>query len=555
MNFKSLIIPMAVALGFAASSCTSEDPEYTPTPEMEAPEVYFSNQNDSTKFEVGETEQVFTVPVYRKSSTGSATYPLTVTGTDVALFTYPSSVTFEDGKVSTSFEVSYNGASLTPAKNYDITFSVGEGKNAPYWRQTLTYRTIVMPWEDVIGPNGEEYALYTDVALADMYGVPSMEWEVKLQRSPINVGLYRVVDPYGPSSPWYSQGSYAGPTYLYFNIADPEFGYLCNDKSQANVGAVPTKFFTGFTINPNEGELYFTTWFNVMLAANNRTYDEAANSASLYNQLVPGAVTYDNGLVTIPRIRAKLVIAHAGTTETQWVNCGDSYIKFPGYVAPEAPATGWEGVGTAEFTDPWIATVYQISTDPVSWEVEVEREIGNPGSYRMVNTYKAGVCPFGVDYSDDLYITFNISDATCPLIDLSYTGVDDEQNGEVYVGNFAGIFAGAGNSIADIIAAGFADTYDAQTYTLNIPNDHAGVMFPNSATPDDIYTANLAIDGKIVLSAEATAQVKKDMAAQNYVSNFVRALKSYDLNVTEYKLKAQKQIKNRKAVRKATLAL
>lgn len=529
MKFKSLLISGLCMLGIGFTSCDDQDDaKYAPTTPEDSPEVYFSYSDDGTAYEVGKSEKEFTLPVYRPTDKGSATFNIetTVSGGSASLFNIPASVTFADGEDKADLVVTFEPTLLEVGVEYSFTFKVLDGANTPYTLGTLTNVLTYNPWERVVGPHGEQYALYTDLVMGPIYGGDALTYEVELQKNQAVEGLYRLVNPYGEGFPYNEPGDWDDSKnyYLYLNCVDPDYCFLCDAKGRAVVDDAPYMFYSGCTWNPDEGEMYMTQAYNVLKYANPDVPAEA---------FVDYVGHFKNGVFTFPEgtMRCKLTVAHAGTTHTQWANCdGQFKVVWPGVDESSEPAE-WESRGTADFTDPWYYPLYGFE-EPQTWEVAVEENTANPGVFRLVNPYKEGVCPDGPNYDGDKYMVIDCTDANCVLIEPQYLGIDRDEDGEhTYFGNSGGIFTSLDDVTNDwVIGKGWNDLYDAAANKVTIAPANVGIMYcENEAEMQEgnIYSPleEYAVEGVIVFKGEAAAAAKAARSSMNYLPTLKSSLR------------------------------
>lgn len=101
------ILSVIAFLPVALTSCSSNDDNYTPGPEVsdDCPVVYFSNENESEIFVTADVNSV-SVKMQRQNTEGALTVPVVVDSKSDGL-TIPESVTFADGESEADLVVSY----------------------------------------------------------------------------------------------------------------------------------------------------------------------------------------------------------------------------------------------------------------------------------------------------------------------------------------------------------------------------------------------------------------------------------------------------------------
>ena len=500
MKLKSFIYTALCATMFMATGCTESEPEYTPAPASPTPEIYFSAAN-ATAIRALDGDTKFTVNVYRKDKADAQSYPLLCNDqTDASLFEIPAQVSFEAGEAVTSFEVDYVAETLEAVKPYNMTFVVGQGENTPYALQAVTYTVTYYPWEDVVGPNGEEYGLWRDDMFTTFFNWPEdiLSWEVKIQSSPAIKGLYRVVNPYGPNafpgvSDW-ADVIDGEIHYLYFNCADPTHIFICDENGSAIDGSDPFVFNTG--VDVGYGRVYITGDYNFEMA--DGKLDNAMNLAG----------TLSNGVIKFPEKALLIAMANYNSGSFYYANTNGNFrILFPGAEEEKDPDDVWESLGAAAYTDPWVTPL--LSGEAETWNVEVEQWKKDPNLYRIVNPYKDGVMPEGWNYEGDKYLVFDVTNPDVVLIE------DQEifyEESDPFNGSILGLNAGFAykNYVQtpwtdeQIISKGYNDTFANQVLTINAGN--AYFILPNSSNPEYkgqiMYTEEA---GSLVLNSEAAA--------------------------------------------------
>lgn len=126
----------------------------------------------------------------------------------------------------------------------------------------------------------------------------------------------------------------------------------------------------------------------------------------------------------------------------------------------------WVDAGTVEFTDPFVAGIYQLDiTEP--YEVACQENAGRPGYYRLVNPYHAHPVfgqatdkwsEYTLGHDHDHYIYIDATDPSFVKIEPSALGLA-ARYGDMYVGDMLSYFIGLGNSLDALIQAGYQPGY------------------------------------------------------------------------------------------------
>lgn len=123
----------------------------------------------------------------------------------------------------------------------------------------------------------------------------------------------------------------------------------------------------------------------------------------------------------------------------------------------EANPEVFKSLGNAVYTDDYIAGLFGV--EPVTYEVEVEESVDNPGKYRLVNPY--GECfpynePGDWDDSKNYYLVINAQDPECVYIELSPMGLEWGYDMSAY--SYAAYMLDNGISVEEVKAAGHFGT-------------------------------------------------------------------------------------------------
>lgn len=443
------------ALAFSLGACSDDEPKFNPAPTPQELPVFFSFE-DNSEHEIFESTTTVEAPIYRKSTEGELTVPVTVTVTPACDgFTYPASVTFADGEDAVNFPIGIDIAKIEGRVDYKITMSIVDGIETPYYTDKVTYTLNYSPWELVTGidKNGNEVtkARFRDDMVAPLYGWDIVEYEVEMQKNPADPNVIRIVDPYGPAWPYSMYGDYDDSEhhYMYFNIANPNAVFLC-DKDGVALGTGGSKFYcnTGLTLS-EEGEVLITSYYNYYV------YNDRNPTAEMGGTLKQGNLTYGKDQILI-----------GFSTDPEGLYYGNRSEMFriiwPGAEEYIDPSTVWNPIGLGKFTDGILyplAIMEDENEELPTYDVEVRQFAGDPNMFRIMNPWKSGVCPYGVDYTGDLYIELDTTNPDCVMMELQSTGLSFGSAGALYITNFAYYLSVNDTSIEDIIKRGVNDTY------------------------------------------------------------------------------------------------
>lgn len=143
------------------------------------------------------------------------------------------------------------------------------------------------------------------------------------------------------------------------------------------------------------------------------------------------------------------------------ISYAENEAKEAGYATFSYVSTAkneWESLGTGLYTDDYVGSLYQIGN--ITYEVEVQANIENPGLYRLVNPYNGNVFPisgYSWDDTKKYYMEINACDPEGVYIPLQSMGCDFGY-GEFYVYSLAANYLDNGYSLEDAKAAGVCGT-------------------------------------------------------------------------------------------------
>ena len=231
--FKFSYMVILSLMAFAISSCTS-DYDYTGAPKV-ANEVFFSNTQES-KFELSKSSSSFVVTLNRVKTEGELTVPLIYTPDEGSIFQVPASVTFADGEASANITITYNPDELQYGTYSGGTISVGgEDFDTTYGIGSFTFSAGATEWVDFT--TNKSMGLYREDVLTTFYGVPNTVEEVKIQKSVVEDGKYRIVNPYaswdGKDGVTYDSEN---DHYWVINATDPDYVYVETCHTGLNLG-------------------------------------------------------------------------------------------------------------------------------------------------------------------------------------------------------------------------------------------------------------------------------------------------------------------------------
>lgn len=243
LRFSYMVLLSLVA--FAISSCTS-DYDYTGAPKV-ANEVYFSNTQQS-KIELSKSNSSFVVTLHRVETKGELTVLLNYTPDEGSIFSVPNHVTFADGEAEAPITITYNPEDLQYGTYNGGTISVAnEDYNTTYGIGSFTFEAGATEWMDI--NTNKSTGAFRDDAISSLLGIDPPTFDVKIQKSVVEEGKYRILNPYKAWADEYAEkneATYDGADhYWVINATDPDYVYFepCETGVDLGLGAVTATSF------------------------------------------------------------------------------------------------------------------------------------------------------------------------------------------------------------------------------------------------------------------------------------------------------------------------
>lgn len=243
--FKFSYMVLLSLMAFAISSCTS-DYDYTGAPKV-ANEVYFSNAQQS-KIELSKSNSSFVITLHRVKTEGEQTVLLNYTPDEGSIFSVPNHVTFADGKAEAPITITYNPENLQYGTYNGGTISVAsEDCDTTYGIGSFTFKAGATEWMDIT--SNKSMGAFRDDAISSLLGIEPPTFEVKIQKSVVEEGKYRILNPYKAWADEYAEkneATYDGADhYWVINATDPDYVYFepCETGVDLGLGAVTATSF------------------------------------------------------------------------------------------------------------------------------------------------------------------------------------------------------------------------------------------------------------------------------------------------------------------------
>lgn len=243
--FKFSYMVLLSLVAFAISSCTS-DYDYTGAPKV-ANEVYFSNTQES-KIELSKSNSSFVITLHRVKTEGEQTVLLNYTPDEGSIFSVPNHVTFADGKAEAPITITYNPENLQYGTYNGGTISVAsEDCDTTYGIGSFTFKAGATEWMDIT--SNKSMGAFRDDAISSLLGIDLPTFDVKIQKSVVEEGKYRILNPYKAWADEYAEKNEAtyddADHYWIINATDPDYVYVepCETGVDLGLGAVTATSF------------------------------------------------------------------------------------------------------------------------------------------------------------------------------------------------------------------------------------------------------------------------------------------------------------------------
>lgn len=278
-------------------------------------------------------------------------------------------------------------------------------------------------------------AQYRETLLADLFGSDEEVLTAELQQSKTDANKYQLVNLY---KTW-SMTKYTNITYD--ETADHNLVFHVSGSRVWLEGFDTGIEFTAQGATTSE-RFYIATQAAGIIEYNpTATLDQiAAAYTDVFGTYADGVITYPEGMTAVSSNKTyyNFLIEDMNTVEDgdyaiiAGGNVKNFAIAFPDKELPEPKPETWIKVGTAEYTDGALSSLFQM--DVPAYEVDLEASEDRPGVYRLVNPYKnfpiKGTDAEGaIEYVDgDYYMVLHLEEATttAPYIwieDMEDTGI------------------------------------------------------------------------------------------------------------------------------------
>ena len=201
--FKYSIMAVVATMGIAFSAC-SDDDDYVPGPQ--SPGVYFATTNASTlRIPTDATSVTFNVG--REGTLDEADYPVTVTtNLPDGLFTFPSAVHFAQGEATASYVATCALPEDSEDRKYTLSLAFApEIPVCQYGNRSINVAVTLLRTMEKFEHYGTALVIDAWITAAWNFNdgagntvtYEDCGWEVNLEHSVENPGVYQLIDPWG----------------------------------------------------------------------------------------------------------------------------------------------------------------------------------------------------------------------------------------------------------------------------------------------------------------------------------------------------------------------
>ena len=321
LSYLALVGILAAAL----SACSS-DFDYTGAA-VPANQVYFSNTEPST-IQIDKNAGSFNITLHRVDSVGQLTVPLTFTPGEGNIYTVPASVTFADGSKTADIKVTYDPATAKYGSYTGGTIAVsGADIDNTYGLSSYTFTAGATEWVDFA--ENKSVGSYREDMLTSLFKVENVVYDVKIQKSIVNEGMYRMVNVYSKNYPYNEDGDYdtSKDYYWVINATDPDHVYFETYNSE---------------MAWSYGQFSFTSMVAYFLSKGNTLEKIKQAKPELFG-------TLKNGIITMPA--KSMLVSMANYNDGEWLYGnpnGKLAVALPGYTIADYSV---EAAFKGRFTD------------------------------------------------------------------------------------------------------------------------------------------------------------------------------------------------------------
>ncbi len=221
---------------------------------------------------------------------------------------------------------------------------------------------------------------------------------------------------------------------------------------------------------------------------------EAAIESILNGELEGETINID----TDDAISVKFSVPSAGTYTMIAIANGDGEAQGFDYatytIAGSAPVAGnWKSIGEGVYVDSWVMPMFTINGQQINpfnyaYKVEIEQNLDEAGTYRLVNPYGEASPLFNNNENKKATnVTFNIADPDFPYVPFQFSGFSDGEKFYIADANWYVVNVGGATpeqalnnpNIVDLLSY-----YEESTKILEIPYPTFALSSSNHFTDD-----------------------------------------------------------------------
>lgn len=184
---KYAILSVLVAAVTGLFPACSSDDDYTPGPQGEGAQVYFSNES-ATTYAIGPDDASVAIDVLRAAKEEEIEVPIsaTIDAEYADLFDLPETVAFAAGESKTSLVITFDRSKLADGASYAIALAVDDPTmTTPYGAAALNITlTVPEPWRSL------GTGLFSDAFMFEK------TYKLEIQQHELQPTRFRVVNPY-----------------------------------------------------------------------------------------------------------------------------------------------------------------------------------------------------------------------------------------------------------------------------------------------------------------------------------------------------------------------
>ena len=165
-----------------------------------------------------------------------------------SIFSVPNHVTFADGEAEAPITITYNPEDLQYGTYNGGTISVAnEDYDTTYGIGSFTFKAGATEWMDI--NTNKSIGAFRDDAISTLLGIEPPTFDVKIQKSVVEEGKFRILNPYKAWADEYAEKNEAtyddADHYWIINATDPDYVYMepCETGVDLGLGAVTATSF------------------------------------------------------------------------------------------------------------------------------------------------------------------------------------------------------------------------------------------------------------------------------------------------------------------------